>query len=90
MPIALFPFDTDLQRAGAEEWPAGAGVHSEGIDLALLVSGSSARLIDLTTQAVTPVEHSVDMGSRSFVAQVPRSLLEPAGSVDGPAGRRAG
>jgi pimeloyl-ACP methyl ester carboxylesterase len=28
---------------------------------------------------VTAVLHSVDVGSRSFVAQVPRSLLEPAG-----------
>jgi pimeloyl-ACP methyl ester carboxylesterase len=79
VPIAAFTFDTERQRAGSPEWPAGAGVRSEGIDLALLVSGSGARLIDLTTQAVTPVEHSVDMGSRSFVGRVPRSLLEPAG-----------
>ncbi|MGO9153597.1 alpha/beta hydrolase-fold protein [Mycobacterium sp.] len=80
VPIALFTFDTHRERASAEEWPAGAGVRSEGIDLALLVSGGSARLIELTTQASTPVEQSVDTGSRSFVAQVPRSLLEPAGS----------
>jgi pimeloyl-ACP methyl ester carboxylesterase len=80
VPIALFTFDTDRARAGSGGWPAGAGVHSEGIDLALLVSGGTAQLIDLTTQAVTPVERSVDLGSRSFVAQVSRSLLEPAGS----------
>jgi pimeloyl-ACP methyl ester carboxylesterase len=79
VPIALFTFDTDPGRAGSDEWPAGAGVRSAGIDMALLVSGSSAALIDLTTQVTTPVEHSVDMGSRSFLAQVPRSLVEPAG-----------
>jgi len=78
VPIALFTFDTDSEREGPEEWPAGAGVRSEGIDMALLVSGTDARLIDLTTQAVTPVEHTVDIRSRSFVAQVPRSLVEPA------------
>ncbi len=80
VPIALFTFDTDTERAGSAEWPAGAGVRSEGIDMALLISGAGARLIDLTTQAVTPVEHSVDLASRSFVAQVPRSAVEPAGS----------
>ena len=47
--------------------------------MALLLSGSGAALIDLTTQASTPVQHSVDMQSRSFQAQVPRPL-EPAGS----------
>lgn len=80
VPIALFAFDTDRDRAASDEWPAGAGVHSAGIDMALLVSGRSARLIDLTTQAVTPVELSVDLPARSFVAQVPRSVLEPNGT----------
>jgi hypothetical protein len=80
VPIALFSFDTDPARKAAEEWPAGAGVRSAGIDMALLVSGTSAALIDLTTQVRTPVEHSVDMASRSFLAQVPRAVMEPAGS----------
>jgi len=80
VPIALFTFDTHRGRAGSEEWPAGAGVRSAGIDMALLVSGSRAALIDLTTQITTPVKHSVDLASRSFLAHVPRSLLEPAGS----------
>ena len=80
VPIALFTFDTDPGRAGSEQWPAGAGVRSEGIDMALLVSGRGAALIDLRTRATTPVGHSVDMGSRSFVAQVPRSLVEPTGN----------
>jgi len=80
VPIGLFTFDTDRDRAASDEWPAGAGVRSAGIDMALLVSGRSARLIDLTTQAVTPVELSVDLAARSFVAQVPRSVLEPSGT----------
>lgn len=80
VPIALFTFDTGPDRTADERWPAGAGVRSRGIDTALLVSGAGAALIDLTTQVRTPVEHSVDMQSRSFVARVPRSLAEPAGS----------
>ncbi len=80
MPIALFTFDTDPARTAAEEWPAGAGVRSAGIDMALLVSGTSAALIDLTTGVTTTVEHSVDMASRSFLAQVPRAVLEPVGT----------
>ena len=42
VPIALFTFDTDPARTATEEWPAGAGVRSKGIDMALLVSGSGA------------------------------------------------
>ncbi|KZS52772.1 peptidase [Mycobacterium kansasii] len=80
VPIALFTFDTDRGRAASAEWPAGAGVRSAGIDLALLVSGRGARLIDLTTQVANPVEHSVDLPARSFLAWVPRSLLEPTGT----------
>ncbi|HTX95104.1 MAG TPA: alpha/beta hydrolase-fold protein [Mycobacterium sp.] len=79
IPVALFTFDTDPGRTGGEQWPAGAGVRSAGIDMALLVSGSNAALIDLTTHITTPVEHRVDMGSRSFLARVPRSVLEPVG-----------
>ncbi len=80
VPIALFTFDTDPGRTGTDHWPAGAGIRSAGIDLALLVSGSGAALIDLITGVRTPVEHSVDMQSRSFLAQLPRSLVEPVGS----------
>jgi pimeloyl-ACP methyl ester carboxylesterase len=79
VPIALFTFDTDTERAGSQEWPAGAGVRSAGIDMALRISAAGAQLIDLVTHESTPVDHTVDMGSRSFVAQVPRSLLKPAG-----------
>jgi pimeloyl-ACP methyl ester carboxylesterase len=80
VPVALFTFDTDRGQAPTDEWPAGAGITSAGIDLALLVSAAGARLIDLTTRASTPVEHTVDMESRSFLARIPRSLVEPAGT----------
>ena len=80
VPIALFTFDTDRGQATTDRWPAGAGVRSAGIDLALLVSAAGARLIDLTTHASTPVEHSVDMASRSFLARIPRSMVEPTGT----------
>jgi pimeloyl-ACP methyl ester carboxylesterase len=80
VPIALFTFDTDRSTTTTNNWPAGAGVRSAGIDLALLVSAAGARLIDLTTHASTPVEHTVDMSARSFLARVPRSLVEPTGT----------
>ncbi len=80
VPIALFTFDTDRTTTSTDKWPAGAGVHSAGIDLALLISAAGARLIDLTTHASTPVEHTVDMSARSFLARVPRSILEPTGT----------
>ena len=80
VPIALFTFDTDRATTTTDEWPAGAGVRSAGIDLALLVSAAGARLIDLTTHASTPVEHTVDMESRSFLARLPRSMVEPTGT----------
>ncbi|OBB64483.1 alpha/beta hydrolase-fold protein [Mycobacterium sp. 852014-50255_SCH5639931] len=79
VPIALFTLDTGPARTAPEQWPAGAGVRSAGIDMALLVSGSRAALIDLTNRSTSPVPHSVDMGSRTFLAQVPRTWLEPAG-----------
>ncbi len=79
VPIALFTFATG-RGAATEAWPAGAGIRSAGIDTALLVSGSGAWLIDLDTKARTPVGHSVDLDSRSFLAHVPRSVLAPAGT----------
>jgi hypothetical protein len=79
VPIALFTFDTGRPAAASEVWPAGAGVRSARIDTALLVSGSGAWLIDLTTQARTQVGHRVDLQSRSFLAWVPRSELAATG-----------
>lgn len=80
VPIALFAIDTGRGGSAAATWPAGAGVRSRGVDLALRISGRGAALIDMSSQVSTPVEHSVDMESRSFLARVPRSLAEPAGS----------
>src|SRR6478672_7753294 len=80
VPIAEFTFDTDRATTTTDDWPAGAGVRSAGIDLALLVSASGAQLIDLVTHASTPVEHTVDMSARSFLVRVPRALAEPAGT----------
>lgn len=80
IPIALFTFDTDRAAAPTNTWPAKAGVTSAGIDTALLISAKGARLMDLTTQSSTPVEHAVDMQSRSFLAKVPRNLVKPDGT----------
>ncbi|MBV9319216.1 MAG: prolyl oligopeptidase family serine peptidase [Mycobacterium sp.] len=80
VPIALFTLDTDRAVASSDVWPAGAGIRSAGIDMALLISGAGAQIIDLTTHVTTQVQHSVDMQSRSFLARIPRSVLEPAGT----------
>ncbi|MBV9088969.1 MAG: peptidase [Mycobacteriaceae bacterium] len=80
VPIALFAFDTNRGAVTTEVWPASAGVRSAGIDLALLVSGKEATLIDLATEVRTQVGHSVDLESRSFLAQIPRTLVEPTGT----------
>ncbi len=80
VPIAMFTFDTGRGRAAGDQWPAGAGVRSAGIDMALLVSCRGARLIDLATGTTTAVEHAVDRQSRSFLARVPRALIEPTGT----------
>ncbi|WP_407685972.1 peptidase [Mycobacterium sp. HUMS_1102779] len=80
VPIGLFAFDTGAAPGGDGHWPAGAGVRSPGVDSALLVSGAGAWLIDLATGASTAVGHSVDREARSFLAQVPRALAEPAGT----------
>ncbi len=80
VPIALFTFGTGRGAGGLKVWPAGAGIRSAGIDTALLISGAAAQLIDLSTEVSTPVQHSVDMQSRSFLARVPRALLQPTGT----------
>ena len=90
VPIALFTFDTDRGEAATDQWPAGAGVRSAGIDLALLVSAAGARLIDLTTDAVdTGRAHR-----RHLVAVLPRPGPALVGGarrdLDGAAGVGAG
>ncbi|MBV9514630.1 MAG: peptidase [Mycobacteriaceae bacterium] len=80
VPIGLFTFNTNSGRAGTDQWPAGARVRSADIDLALLISAAGASLIDPVSGTGTAVEHSVDTDSRSFLARVPRSLVEPTGT----------
>lgn len=80
IPIGLFTFDTERDAEPSNVWPANAGIRSAGIDLGLLVSGAGAWLIDLPTGARTPVEHVVDMESRTFMATIPRRLVEPTGT----------
>lgn len=78
VPIAMFTFGTG--RHTHSDWPARAGIRSAGIDTALLISGTTAQLIDLTSQTATSVPYSVDMDSRSFLARIPRAIVEPSGT----------
>ena len=81
IPIAEWTFATGGSGPTGSDWPADAGVSSPGINLALLVSSEGARLIDVVSGAVLarlPV--SVDMASKSFIVDVPRSILQPRGT----------
>ena len=80
VPVAMWALDTDAaDETGASAWPAGAGVTSPGVERWLLVSSRGAWLLDADGEAV-PVESTVDVDSRSFVANVPRSLLPADGT----------
>lgn len=80
VPIALFGIDTGRGRAAEEDWPAGSGVRSAPIDVALLISATGAWLIDVPTRSATEVNRIVDRDSRTFLARVPRNLIEPGGT----------
>jgi hypothetical protein len=81
VPIAEWALDTDDNAStGVSRWPANAGVHSPGIDKALVVSAKAVQLVDTRDGKVTNVlAHggalTVDRASQSFVVRVPRSLL---------------
>jgi hypothetical protein len=85
VPIAEWAFDTDDNAStGVSAWPADAGVHSPGIDQALVVSAKAVQLVDLRDGRTTDVlAHggalTVDRASRSFVVRIPRRLLPVSG-----------
>jgi hypothetical protein len=82
VPIAEWTFDRDNNAAtGGSDWPAGAGVHSPGIDTALTMSSHGARLIAVATgRVLAALPVTVDMKSQSFVTRIPKSVLDPKGS----------
>lgn len=82
IPIAEWVLDTDNNpKTGTSTWPAGAGITSPGIDEALVVSGTGARLINGSTGAVTDVSSdlTVDLNSRSFIVRIPQPVLPVSG-----------
>ncbi|HWA65422.1 MAG TPA: prolyl oligopeptidase family serine peptidase [Mycobacteriales bacterium] len=82
VPVAEWTFDRDDDAAtGGSAWPAGAGVHSPGIDTALTMSSHGAQLISVGSGKVLatfPV--TVDGAAQSFVVRIPKSVLDPTGS----------
>jgi pimeloyl-ACP methyl ester carboxylesterase len=86
VPIAEWTFDTDNNPAtGVAAWPADAGVSSQGIDEALVVSSRGAWLINPVTGIRTNVvtgggRLTVDPTAKSFIVAVPRSLLPVNGT----------
>ena len=81
VPIAEWTFDTDNRaKTGTSTWPAAAGVHSAGIDKALVVSATGAELITTKNGKTTNVvKHggrlTVNRRTRSFIVRIPRRLL---------------
>lgn len=77
VPIAEWTFDTDDNpKTGRSPWPAGANVHSAGIELALVVSAAGARLVDVPTgRMLGRYRTIVDTAARSFVVTIPRRVL---------------
>jgi hypothetical protein len=84
VPIAEWTFTTESATpAAGETWPANAGVHSAGIQYALVVSAQHARLLDAATG--TPVaggelHTEVDLAAHSFVVRIPTTVLPVSGS----------
>ncbi|MBW3668151.1 MAG: peptidase [Actinobacteria bacterium] len=86
VPIASFAFDSDASAAtGAPRWASVPNLASAGIDRELVVSAAGATLVDSVSGARTPIalgggSVTVDSNARSFVARVPRSLLDVQGT----------
>jgi pimeloyl-ACP methyl ester carboxylesterase len=82
VPIAEWTFDRDDNAAtGGSDWPAGAGVHSPGIDTALVMSSQGASIINVASGTVRRRLHvTVDRAAHSFVVRVPTSVLKPRGT----------
>jgi hypothetical protein len=82
IPIAEWTFDTDDDaHTGASIWPADANVSSPGIEKALVVSAKGAELIDAVTgKTIASFPTSVDTAARSFLVEIPRSVLPVKGT----------
>jgi hypothetical protein len=85
VPIAEWTFDTDDNATtGTSTWPAAAGVHSAGIDTALVVSAKGAELINTSTGKSTNIvadggQLTVNHRVRSFIVRIPRRVLPVSG-----------
>jgi predicted esterase len=82
VPIAEWTFDRDNKAStGGTTWPAGAGVHSPGIDTALVVSRKRARLIKVSSgHVLASLPVAVDRAAHSFVVRLPNHVLKPRGT----------
>ena len=74
VPAAAFALDEDRSGGAATTWGGNVGVSSSGVDTTLIVTAAGA-FIDGTRVGPT----FVDMESRSFVARVPISVIQPDG-----------
>ena len=80
VPIAEFGIDTG-EGSTTTHWPAGAGITSQGLSTAIVVSAKGAWLVEPATGQRTPLPDPViDMSARSFVVAVPSSVLSPTGT----------
>jgi hypothetical protein len=77
VPLAVWTIDGDADAAtGVRNWPAGAGIRSAGIDHAVVVSATTASVVDLVgSSLLAELPVGVDLEARSFTVRVPRAVL---------------
>ncbi len=84
VPIAEWTFSTGSPTpATTEDWPANAGLHSEAVQYALIVSATHAVLLDAATGAAVAgaeLHTEVNTSARSFIVRIPTSVLPVTGT----------
>lgn len=80
VPFAAFALDyRDGGTTALQDWPGLPRLRSAGVDAVLLLSGKGYRLLDADGSTLHEGSVEVDLAAQSFVARLPRAVLDPAG-----------
>lgn len=81
-PLAAFALDyREGGLSALQSWPGLPRLRSAGADAVLLISAAGARLLDANGDTLYEGPVSTDLASQSFVAKLPRAVLDPAGAA---------
>lgn len=81
VPLAAFALDyREGGLSALQSWPGLPRLRSAGVDAVLLISAAGARLLDAGGSTLYEGPVSTDLASQSFVAKLPRTVLDPAGT----------